>query len=305
MTENTLHLRFVSNGQEFQMGAGEEIDITEISGLESSEISLVSTETSLSDGSYIEARRIKDRPISIRARYRTCQNNPGRRSAIIRFFNPKNAGELYVTLMGVKRKICYEIEGWKFVRQKNLDQRLGIILDLICPDPYFWGLSNFGKNMASKTALFSFPWRSLPQKATGIIAYPERARGFLLGGTTMGYRTLREYVNLVNDGDCETGLKIVFIAEKGPVKNPKITHRTSGKYMRVVVDMKKGDQLVIDTNRRHQVIELNGQNIYHLVDRLSSPFQLSVGDNFLKYAADENQNNLEVNLYFTSRYMGV
>ena len=305
MTENTLNLRFVSNDREFLMGPDEEIDVTEISGLESSDLDLVLTETALADGSYVEVRKIKKRPISIKACYRNNKNNASKRSSVIRFFNPKFSGTLYVLFGGAARKIPYEIEGWKFVKQKNLDQRIHVTLDLICPDPYFSSLSDYGRNIANKTAMFAFPWRSLPKKAENLKNYPEKARGLLLGGSVMGYRTLREYINLFNDGDCETGIKVVFTAQKGPVKNPKIENESSGEYMRVITDMAKGDQLVVDTSKRHQVIELNGQNAYQKVDRFSTPFQLSVGDNLLKYTADEGQTNLDVNLYFTARYVGV
>ena len=75
--------------------------------------------------------------------------------------------------------------------------------------------------------------------------------------------------------------------------------------MRVKVDMEMGDVLVIDTNERHQVVELNGVNCYQRVDRASNPFQLDVGDNYLEYAADENYVNLDVNLYYTPKYLGV
>ncbi len=89
MTENTLHLRFISNNKEFQMGAEEEVDVTEISGLESSDLDLVLTETARSDGSYVESRKIKKRPISIKACYRNNRDNASKRASVIRFFNPK------------------------------------------------------------------------------------------------------------------------------------------------------------------------------------------------------------------------
>ena len=49
------------------------------------------------------------------------------------------------------------------------------------------------------------------------------------------------------------------------------------------------------SNPRHQVIELNGVNFYHHIDRRSEPFELEVGDNYLEYDADENYTNLDVN----------
>lgn len=66
-----------------------------------------------------------------------------------------------------------------------------------------------------------------------------------------------------------------------------------------------GDVLLIDTNPRHQVIELNGLNYYHHIDRKSDPFELQVGDNYLEYDADENYTNLDVNLYYRPKYLGV
>ena len=121
----------------------------------------------------------------------------------------------------------------------------------------------------------------------------------------MSYRTLHKEVVLANDGDVSTGVQIQFVAKRGTVKNPKITSVKTGKFMRVVCDMVAGDVLLIDTNPRHQVIELNGVNFYHHIDRRSEPFELEVGDNYLEYDADENYTNLDVNLYYRPKYLGV
>ena len=98
---------------------------------------------------------------------------------------------------------------------------------------------------------------------------------------------------------------IKFVATRGPVSNPKITRIGTGQFMRVKVEMAKGDVLVIDTNERHQIVELNGVNCYQRVDRRSEPFQLDVGENYLEYAADTNYVNLDVNIYYTPKYLGV
>ena len=102
-----------------------------------------------------------------------------------------------------------------------------------------------------------------------------------------------------------TGLIIKFVATRGPVKNPKITKVGTADFMRVKVDMSKGDVLVIDTSERHQVIELNGVNCYQKLDRKSNPFLFDFGYNYLSYDTDENYVNLDVNLYYTPKYLGV
>ncbi len=102
-----------------------------------------------------------------------------------------------------------------------------------------------------------------------------------------------------------TGLQVQFVATRGTVTNPKITDTRTGRFMRVNVTMAQGDVLLIDTNERHQIITLNGENYYQHVDRRSEPFQLETGSNYLEYDADENYTNLDVNLYYTPKYLGV
>lgn len=287
------------------MGPGLDIDITKVSGLESSELEISTSDNALVDGVSVEGKKIGKRSIHIEAKFKSGRNNPENRAAVIKFFNPKYTGKALVTNMGISRNIEYELEGWTFADQRNLDTRLGIIVDLVCPDPYMLNVDNFGKNMAHYTKQFHFPWHSLARRAAGKNQYPEKARGLMLGGMITGYRTLRKEVVLANDGDVSTGVQIQFIAKRGTVKNPKITSLQTGKFMRVVCDMAAGDILLVDTNPHHQVIELNGANYYHHIDRRSEPFELEVGDNYLEYDADENYTNLDVNLYYRPKYLGV
>lgn len=127
----------------------------------------------------------------------------------------------------------------------------------------------------------------------------------MLSGMITGYRTLHKEVVLANDGDVSTGVQIQFVAKRGGVKNPKITNVRTGQFMRVFCDMSLGDILLVDTNARHQVIELNGVNYYQHMDRKSEPFELAVGDNYLEYDADENYTNLDVNLFYRPKYLGI
>lgn len=305
MTVNTLKIELTCNGRVLVMGPGEDIDITKVTGLESSELEISTSDNALVDGVSVDGKKIGKRPIHIEAKFRSGRNNPENRAAVIKFFNPRYTGKALITNMGISRNIEYELEGWTFAEQRNLDTRLGIIVDLMCPDPYMLNVDNFGKNMAHYTKQFHFPWHSLARRAASKNQYPERARGLMLGGMITGYRTLRKEVVLANDGDVSTGIQIQFVAKRGSVKNPKITSIKTGQFMRVVCDMSVGDILLIDTNPRHQVIELNGANYYHHIDRKSEPFELAVGDNYLEYDADENYTNLDVNLYYRPKYLGV
>lgn len=306
MTKNTLTIELTCNGKTLRMGPGEDIDITAVTGLESSELDISTSDNALVDGASVDGKKIKPRPIHIEASFKSNKNNPEKRASVIEFFNPKYTGKALITNMGVSRNIEYELEGWTFASVRNMDNKLKILVDLLCPDPYMLNVDNFGKNMANISALFAFPWRMLSARMTsGKLDYPDKARGMLLGGMTMGYRTLHKEVVLANDGDVPTGVQIQFVATRGPVTNPKITNTGTGQYMRVNVAMQQGDILLIDTNDRHQVITLNGVNYYQHIDRKSEPFKLAVGDNYLEYDADENYTNLDVNLFYTPKYLGV
>ena len=306
MTKNTITIELTCNGKTLKMGPGEDIDIKLVTGLESSELDISTSDNALVDGASVDGKKIKPRPIHIEASFRSNKNNPENRAKVIQFFNPKYTGKALITNMGVSRSIEYELEGWTFATIRNMDNKLGILVDLLCPDPYMLNVDNFGKNMANISALFAFPWRMLSTRMTsGKLDYPDKARGMLLGGMTMGYRTLYREVVLANDGDVPTGVQIQFVATRGPVTNPKITNTGTGQYMRVNVAMQQGDILLIDTNDRHQVITLNGVNYYQHIDRKSEPFKLAVGDNYLEYDADENYTNLDVNLFYTPKYLGV
>ena len=299
---NQIRVVLSCNGRTLTFGKDSDIDITKITGLESSDIEISKSDNALVDGETVDGLKIKGRPIHIEASFRDLKNNKENRQNLIKFFNPKYTGKALIEYMGVSRNIEYRLEGWTFKAKASLDARLAIVVDLYCPDPYMLNIDNFGKNMAAYTPLFTFPWIITAKKVTGL---KRPYSGLALGGRAAGYRTLHKEVALSNDGDVPTGVIIKFVATRGPVSNPKITRTGTGQFMRVKVEMAKGDVLVIDTNERHQIVELNGVNCYQRVDRRSEPFQLDVGENYLEYAADTNYVNLDVNIYYTPKYLGV
>lgn len=303
---NFLDIVLECNGKTLLLGKspdGEkrEFGITNITGLESSELEVQFTENALVDGSTPDGKRIKSRPIHIEGTLRSDRNNDINRQRIIKFFNPKYTGKMTVNHSGTKRNIEYELEGWTFVAASGVHDQLSFVADLKCPDPFMKNIDNFGQNMADVSAQTAFPWRVVSRK----VVVPAPYKGLTLPGQITGYRTFKKEVHLPNDGDVPTGVQIKFIAARGPVKNPKITLVGTDQFMRVVVDLKQGDILMIDTNVRHQVIELNGVNIYQKIDRRSNPFELGVGRNYLEYDADENYTNLDVRLFYTPLYLGV
>lgn len=300
MDNRELKLVLSCNGRTLPLGKDYDLDIEEITGLESSEFQLQYADMALVDGSDLMGKKIGKRPIHIVASLKDTSLNVAYRKDIIRFFNPKYTGNLYVNNMGTERQIDYEIEGWTFGKQNNLWCPLQIVVDLICPDPFMRGMDTTAIKITKSQKMFTFPYVALeePTQITGDMAM----RGY--EGTVMGYKVPENIVNINNDGDVPTGYVITMKA-RDIVSNPKIVNSKTGDTLRLVMDMEQGDTLVITISDRVRTIKLNGENAYFRIDRSSKPFMLDVGDNELTLFADDGFENLDINMIYSLRYLGV
>ena len=73
--------------------------------------------------------------------------------------------------------------------------------------------------------------------------------------------------------------------------------------------MKAGERIIVNTNYGQKKIQstLNGEtiDILNYMDLSSTFLQLRTGDNLFRYDADSNLNNLQVNIYYNPKYLGV
>jgi len=282
MQNNILELSFRCQNKTLEMKRESEFRVITITGLEASEYS-INTINSNQDGAIVTYRKIEPREIVITGDVKKNSNEDVNRQTLISFFNPKSDGELKIRRNNNEKKISYAVSSFRFTNKK-MNEWLQFELVLICSNPYFESIDNFGKNIASITKQFAFPLVICPKKI-------------------MGYKTFNNNVLLLNDGDCETGCEIHIKAVEGAVSNPKIS--LNEQFISVNVDMTIGDELVINTNLRQKSIMLNGQNVIQKIDRKSSFFNLNVGDNVMKYDSDEGYQQMEVNVYFNKKYLGV
>lgn len=286
--EKILNFTFKSKGQEIKLGSGTSYGIVTYSGIAAPDVLLAKTQNVLQDGSAVSGIYLIDRLISVTAELSVTQNQELNRQQLIHFFNPKTTGNLIVNYCGIERNIDYIVNKFDVITPATLWENLSFTIDLICPKPYWNDMDSFGKNIAHITKQFAFPL------------------GIPMGkGKIMGYKTFKREVLLNNPGDAATGVEIVFVALRGTVVNPKLIKASTGEYLRAVLTMQKGDRLTFNTNERSKRVELNGENVIHLLDRHSTFFNIDVGDNLLRYDADENYINIEVRPYYTPKYLGV
>lgn len=255
--------------------------ILQASGLSEISTTYNTTGNASSNGSIIIGRNTDSRSIVL-----VCSIGKKNADYIMRYFKPQNKFVLYV---GDRKINCVcELSKLSYDDGYYLDPY--ITLELFCPDPYFYDTSDFGKNIAGIMPMFGFPWRVT--KASGI---------------TFGYRIFSDRTIFSNKGDAPVGLKIIFVAARGYAENISIENLRTGQFVKVNLNLNKGDKLEISTvtgkNPSEIYIKKNGENAFSHIDRLSDFFTLDIGDNLLKYDAETGSTNLDAYLYYTPVYV--
>lgn len=258
--------------------------ITEISGLDTIENVIGKENPANGDGEKITSERITSRAIDFIASVKNRRNNEVERRNALEFFNPKHGFLLYITNGGVTRWIEATLERFQ-CQNKPKDRHATMSVALMCEDPYFYSVDNYGKNIAAITGCFGFPYMS------GI------GKGF-----KTGIFNFAKKINIENTGDVDTYTKIIIEAD-GTVENPKIIQNDA--FIRILDVLESGD--VIEIDMVQNTIKKNGANCIGKVDRHSafSGMVLRIGDNDVSFDADNGNTNMKVVLYYNLKYVGV
>lgn len=123
-----------------------------------------------------------------------------------------------------------------------------------------------------------------------------------------GLRQPSLFVSVYNRGAIDVGMRIIFRA-LGTLKNPSLINVKTQRYFKINKIMSSGEEIEINTTIGEKKIigRRNGEeyNCFKYRDFDSQWLQLKVGDNLLRYDADENIDGLEVYIYFNDRYLEV
>lgn len=295
MNEKLLHMTLTNDTGTLRVGSGESIKIEYIEGIESAEYTVHTSSNATANGSTVTGKKTEERVITLVVSTDDDTNRETLRRELISFFNPNETIKMVLNYCGYKASIECEVTSYKSATELSLWDSYSATITFVCPYPYFADLDNFGKNIAATTPLFAFP---LP-----FLTFNKNKK--FKRGQVASFTTLTDEVVLNNKGHVPTGLEIVFYAKKGAVKNPKITNLSTGEFIEVLVDMKMGDEVRINTNEGKKNIYLNGKSIFKDKNKMSTFFLLSKGDNKVSYTAEQNRTNLEVRLYYTPKYLGV
>lgn len=109
-------------------------------------------------------------------------------------------------------------------------------------------------------------------------------------------------VNVNNTGGESNGF-LLKINPKSTLVNPTITNETTGFSMKMLITVRAGDTLEIDTeNKSVKVNNTYYQNIKRIMDNW---LVMEQGSNTIKFEADSGAGNAEVLLYFRNKFRGL
>jgi len=279
MGKENIILRFEQNGRSISVGTGfEDYKIISIEGLTGLEFDFMAAYNPQLPGATIKRTKPLMRQIDV---VMDCAS--ALREHVLGFFNPYDEGKLTVTRDGVTKWIRYKCHPVRVV-QENIYHDLTLQIRLICEQPYFLDMSDYGKNIAQKRARLAFPFVMLKR------------------GMITDYRILSAEVGIMNNGDVPVPVEVIFRAT-GPVKGPKLTIN-KGKFLRADVAMVGGDEIRFNTNSKGLISALNGVDILNETDPHMSFFQIPRGQSSIEYSADEGTSNLSVHVFYRPQYLG-
>lgn len=266
----------------------------EVSGLSDVRNAIYSINSMGQDGDTYLGNRIESREIEIVGSIKERDKDRMRdfRRQMNHVLNPQYAATLTYEYGDFKRVIDCKVDNAPVFSRKAIFQDFTV--QLLCLNP-FWREENKTRNdIATWIGGFEFP------EPDGL-EIPE-------DGWEIGYRQPSLIVNVYNDGDVQSGIKIEFRA-LGIVQNPSLLNVDTQEFIKLNLTMEAGDVLTVSTGYGEKEVTLQSGGVvsdaFRYLDVDSSYLQLSVGDNLFRYSAEGNLENLEVSIYHDNLYLGV
>lgn len=275
-----------NKGQTFEISVLSPFFLDSAEGLEYMENDFFTTKNYSEDGVSLVGSTLKERNLIIKGRIR--EGKDINRPFLIKFFNPKHDFTLHYSNGDINRFIKCKVEKTPVISKSPFPE---FIISLMCPKPW-WFDQEIKTEIALWVSAFEFPLE-IPAET----------------GIEMGFREPSSIVNVNNSSDAVAPLKLQFKAI-GSVVNPSIINVETKEVIKIERTMLPGDIITINTERGSEYVQLNRNgtisNIFNYLTLESDPhLSLEVGDNLLRYEADQYINNLEVTIYFIPQYVGV
>jgi phage-related protein len=240
------------------------------------------------NGGSLVGIRLNDKTRTIKICNVDWKNSDTARMELQKYFIYGQKYKIYVTIGETTRWADGVLYRMAIPEPTDEDYKLNVTMSFKFGDPFLKSEDNFGKNIASLTPMFAFPWLSRMDKQN-------------VYGTAVGIYNFEREVHLYNDGSYEAypTIKITF---KGIVTNPEI--RINDGFIRVLGTFNSDDEIVIDCSVSPMTVKNNGENILGKCDRESEfdNMNLQIGDNTLSFIAYSGSDDMNVFVYYYKPY---
>jgi hypothetical protein len=166
------------------------------------------------------------------------------------------------------------------------------LIQLFCPFPLFTKNNDISVSLSEIKGNFAFPW-------------------ILTDSTVLSYYRNTSFIDIVNAGTVDVGMKIVLEAN-GEVNNPTVISVTNQEQIKISKTLEAGEKIEISTqDKRYVYGTLEGVTTSYLdyFDYDNTWMQLSQGLNTLTVKTyddegveDDTKNNLNVLVYYNPCY---
>lgn len=176
-------------------------------------------------------------------------------------------------------------------------------ISIICPDPYFYELSQEEVAFSGTHPMFEFPF-SNESITDNLIEF---------GDIRDDSRAVLNY-----KGDADTGIFITCHAMSGNAENLTIWNTDTREHMKIDtnkimrltgIHFGQGDDIEINTKIGEKYIRLLHEgkyyNIISCIEKDADWFQITNGVNTFAFTADYGENNLELTFTYRNAYSGI
>lgn len=258
-----------------------------VSGLNSADPVVSTTKKAYTDGSYISGDSVERRIVNMSVVPVFMDSARQKMQEIVDFVVPHETYEIIVTRNGKSRKI------YGLLNREIETSRSGVhwaqihSIEFVCVSPYWQDVTDQMIVFRENVPLLTFP-----------LSFYRGA------GTTTGLMITGDQRFLINDGAIPTGIVATIYARGGAVKNPSVGLSPT-VFVRVLVEMQRGDVLTISTVPGEKYILLNGDK-YMRFDRQSTFFQAERGvSEVFVNAEDGTLDNVSARVIYNNQYSGV
>lgn len=264
--------------------------LVEASGCYTADNNVTISENTMTDGGAYQGSVAKIRNIVLTLKDNS--NHVYNRNLLDALFKAGQAGNLVFKEDENERQIDYYVESVDSTGQSGART---YTVSLLCPDPFFYAMSDVVVILAEWVGNFEFQHQ------------------FIEGGEEFGYRSLQRIQNIINEqAEDGVGMDIVIYAS-GNVTNPSVIRIESNEAMTLGNDlipfnMVAGDQVRITTSDNDKHVYLTHEGITTEINQYITEdsvfIQLMRGNNNIGYLADVGEDAMSVRISYRLKFAG-